>query len=134
MDDFDVRDVTGFDSLAETVGVPTGQPANWAGEWFEALQRMELDVTSAESLLQSLHDQVDEPPKDLPVLGGEWSRPALVGPVPAEFADRARSLLARQSRVAEDLARAMIESRQQLKGLKKFDRPEAHARFIDTAM
>lgn len=106
----------------------------WSGEWATALNRLEMDVESAEELLKALHEQVDEPPANLPVLTGDWMRQRPTSPLPVEFADRARTLLSRQVRVSEELARAMVESRTQVKALRKFDRPEATARFVDTAL
>jgi hypothetical protein len=131
MDAVEVHEVA---HASSTVLAGDGAGALWSGEWATALNRLEMDVESAEALLTALHQQVEEPPATLPLLAGDWARDRPTSPLPVEFADRARTLLSRQLRVSEELAHAMIESRTQIKALKKFDRPEAVARFVDTAM
>ncbi|MEZ0166750.1 hypothetical protein AB2L27_18490 [Kineococcus sp. LSe6-4] len=106
-------------------------PEHWATAWDAALAAVELDVESAERLIAQLHAGVDEAPEpaDRP-----WVAPALLGPIPLEFADRARHLLARQTEVSERLAEAMVTVRSQTRALGKLDRAERRPVFLDRAL
>jgi hypothetical protein len=113
----------------ETEGQPQVEQ-HWHTAWDAALQAVELDVEEAERLLVRMH--AGEEPEVAPL--GDWIAPALLGPMPVEFADRARALLRRQSDVTELLAEAMVSARSQTRGLSKFDAPERRPVFVDTAL
>jgi hypothetical protein len=104
---------------------------HWAAAWDAALSAVELDVESAERLIAQLHAGVDEAPEPE---DHAWVAPALLGPIPLEFADRARHLLARQTEVSERLAEAMVVARSQTRALSKFDRAERPPVYLDRAL
>ncbi|WP_432486127.1 hypothetical protein [Kineococcus esterisolvens] len=105
---------------------------HWRDAWRSALRAVELDVDAAEDLIDRLHHEDDDVPEQAPA--GDWIAPGLLGPVPAEFADRARALLRRQADVTERLAEAMVQIRSQRRGLAKLDRAERAPVFIDKAL
>ncbi|NAZ74706.1 hypothetical protein GTQ99_04615 [Kineococcus sp. T13] len=105
--------------------------AHWREAWTSALHAVEVDVAAAETLLDRLHAG-DEPPEQPPA--SEWIAPALLGHIPAEFADRARLLLQRQVEVSERLASAMVQARSQQRALTMLEPPERRPVFVDTAV
>ena len=117
-------------------GAPAAAPArtaqdHWREAWTSALSAVELDVDAAEELIHRLHRGEDAP--DTPVTG-EWVAPALLGPVPAEFADRARLLAQRQLDVSERLVAALTYTRAQRRVLQRLEQPAPPPVFIDTAL
>ena len=76
----------------------------WDDAWVEALTSLEMDVAEAESMLalDRVFDQVTRDP---------WTPPTNLGPLPAHLVDRARTLLARQLSVSQQLASAARNSR-----------------------
>ncbi|MCI2240627.1 hypothetical protein MO973_35120 [Paenibacillus sp. TRM 82003] len=105
---------------------------HWRDAWRSALRAVELDADAAEDLIERLHGEDDDVPEPEP--RGDWIAPSLLGPVPAEFADRARALLQRQLDVSERLAEAMVQARSQRRGLAKLDRAERPPVFFDKAI
>jgi len=97
--------------------------------WVSALAAAEVDVDAAEDLLRRLHAGEDvgalEP-------GPAW--PGGRGPIPVEFAERARLLLQRQLRVSEELTAALLHTRTELNALKKLDPAEQRPIFFDQAL
>lgn len=63
---------------------------SWGAAWESALDDLELTLEETEHLLRGGHPAQDTAPQQT------WTPPALPGPLPAELADRARELLARQ--------------------------------------
>lgn len=61
----------------------------WRTAWKSALDDLELTLEETEHLLRG------EQPATSPA-SGPWTPPVLPGPLPAEMAERARELLARQ--------------------------------------
>ena len=61
---------------------------SWRAAWESALDDLELTLEETEHLLQGEHHPVAE--------RATWTPPVMPGPLPAELADRARELLARQ--------------------------------------
>ncbi|GAB7189384.1 hypothetical protein NUM3379_00900 [Kineococcus sp. NUM-3379] len=110
------------------------ESAAWHVAWVAALDDLELDVAAAEDLLRALHAQEDLPESAVSDPDLEWRTPPLVGPVPSDLVGRARTLAAAQIRVAEELARAVVEARSHLRTLKKFEDPEAAPRFVDRSL
>ncbi|NAZ81468.1 hypothetical protein GTR02_06520 [Kineococcus sp. R8] len=125
---FDETDVAPPDHARAAPRPPVQDP--WRDMWSAALGRVELDVDAAETLLQRLHEEDLPAPLALP----SWSVPSLPGPMPVDFTDRARRLLARQVDVSERLAAAMVQARSQTNALRKFHRPEARPVFVDRAL
>jgi hypothetical protein len=115
---------------AET-GVGPAVEQHWAAAWNAALTAVELDVKFAEQLIEDLHHSDAEPPEPLQ---REWIAPPLLGPIPLEFADRARHLLQRQAEVSERLAEAMVFARSQRRALGKLDHAERPPVFVDRAL
>ena len=111
---------------------PETSAPHWQAAWDSALHAVELDVEEAERLIAAMHS-VPEDEHESPA-PRDWIAPALLGPVPVEFADRARALLRRQADVTERLAEAMVQARAQRRGLGKFDPAERPPVFVDTAL
>lgn len=103
---------------------------HWQAVWAGALDAVEVDVERAERLLEQWH-RGDAPAA--PAAAQDWVAPALLGPMPRQFEDRARLLLARQSEVAARLASAMVQARSQQRGLSKLNQAEHAPVFVDTA-
>lgn len=108
-----------------------GSP-EWVAAWSEALRTVEVDVLHAEELLRRLHRDPEYVP-EVPT-GDTWTSPDVAGPVPAQFAERARRLLARQEEVGAALEEAMHHVRYQTRALAKLDRAESRPVFLDTAV
>jgi DNA-binding transcriptional LysR family regulator len=84
---------------------PGTSAPHWQAAWDNALRAVELDVDDAERLIAAMHTGTEEEPVTL--APQDWIAPALLGPVPVEFAERARALLRRQMDVTERLAEAI---------------------------
>jgi len=108
--------------------VPAPAPS-FHDTWVAALTAAEVDVDAAEELLRRLHAGEDVDPV-LP--GPAW--PGGPGPVPVEFAERARLLLQRQLHVSEKLTAALLHTRTELNALKKLDPAEQRPIFFDQAL
>lgn len=120
---------TGASDAAEPQASSAG---HWRAAWDSALRAVELDVDDAERLILRMRAGDDDLP-ERPVLD-DWVVPALLGPLPNEFADRARRLLQRQSEVSERLVEAMVHARSHRRALGKFDQAERRPVFVDTAV
>ncbi|WP_432511042.1 hypothetical protein [Kineococcus sp. SYSU DK001] len=105
--------------------------AHWRIAWDSALRAVELDLEDAERLIERLHREEDVVAT---ASVGDWVAPSLSGPVPTEFADRARALLQRQSDVSQRLVEAMGHVRTQRRALTKLDAVESRPVFIDRAL
>lgn len=79
--------------------------------WERALDELEAFTYLAEAQLGTMQ----------PLQADPWSAPEL-GPLPADLAERARELLARQQRVLERLPSAMASIRQQRTVTERFAR------------
>ncbi|WP_432565493.1 hypothetical protein [Kineococcus sp. SYSU DK003] len=101
-------------------------------EWSRALSSVELDVRVAEQLLERLHSA--EPPVEDDIRFTHWTDPGLIGPIPTQFAERARALLARQLDVSERLAEAVVHARAERRALAKLDPAERRPVFVDKAL
>ncbi|WP_298461660.1 hypothetical protein [uncultured Cellulomonas sp.] len=111
---------------AVLAGSPTAAPG-WDAAWSDALAELELSVDEAEALIRAGHTQ------PLRLLGA-WQPPSGLGMLPAPLVDRARALLARQVRVAQQLAEAAAHSRRQLRAVEGM-RADAESTpvYLDTA-
>lgn len=103
---------------------------DWRNAWTAALDEMELDVAAAEAMLAADHRHAEHPPSDL------WNAPTDLGALPPELRPRADTILARQLRAAEDVARRMVATRQQMAMNARMETGEAVKRpvYLDCAM
>jgi hypothetical protein len=92
----------------------TSLTASFRDQWVAELERLEADVTLAESMLRA---------NEAPVLPA-WQRPVVRGPLPHELEDRARLVLERQLAVAHRLTQRLTST-----GKER----ALHQRFRDTA-
>ena len=88
----------------------TGRPADFDAAWVEALAHLELDVATAEAMLDNDH---------LPSVSDvarltTWQPPTGLGPLPDALLDRARALADRQREAAEAITRTMVANRRHL--------------------
>ncbi|PRY18244.1 hypothetical protein [Kineococcus rhizosphaerae] len=104
---------------------------SWDGSWDAALRAVELDVDQAELLIARMHDGHEVSPAPP---AADWVAPALLEPLPVEFAERARALLRRQQDVSRRLAEAMVSARVQTRALGRFEESERPPVFVDRAL
>ena len=110
---------------AVVVGEPALAPG-WDQAWADALAELELSVDEAEALLHAGHAAARP--------ATVWQPPSGLGQLPAPLVDRARALLGRQVRVAQQLAEAAAHSRRQLRAVEGMRRDtESGPVYIDTA-
>ncbi len=96
--------------------------------WETALDRLELEVILAERILA---DPTRGPRPD----HEPWDEPQLEGPIPADLADRAMSIRARQLKVEARLVTALGAARRQHQFADRVDRATGrrtgHAVYVD---
>ena len=102
----------------------------WRSAWVAALDEMELDVAAAEAMLADDHRYAEHPPASL------WKAPTDLGALPLELRPRADEILTRQLRAAEEIARRMVATRQQMMMNARIETGEAAKRpvYLDCAM
>jgi hypothetical protein len=95
-----------------------------------ALDEMELDVAAAEAMLADDHRYAEHAPANL------WQAPTDLGTLPLELRPRADEILTRQLRAAEEIARRMIATRQQMAMNARIETGEAVKRpvYLDCAL
>lgn len=123
--------------LLDSSSVPPVEPAPspeqvWHDAWSAALREVELDVDAAEALIAAMHSGSEDEPA--PAATNDFVDPSVLGPMPREFADRARVLLQRQLDVGQRLSEAMWQSRTQRRGLNKLSDAERRPVFLDQAL
>lgn len=96
-----------------TLTATDGRTAGFDAAWVEALTNLEMDVATAEAMLDSDHLPSVE---DVARLAA-WQPPVDLGPLPASLLDRAQALATRQRAAAEAITRAMIANRRHLAAL-----------------
>ncbi len=98
--------------------------------WVAALDALELDVESAETLLAD-----DQRMRDRP-LSDPWHPPADIGPLPLDLRPRADAILSRQIAVGQAIAQAMVTNRKQATLLSKIKNGPDNRRpaYVDCAM
>ena len=99
--------------------VTESRPSGFDAAWVQALTDLEMDVATAEAMLDSDH---------LPSVAqvaqmAAWQPPADLGPLPAPLLERAQVLADRQRSVAEAITRAMINNRRHLAALDEIHAP-----------
>jgi hypothetical protein len=102
----------------------------WRGAWTAALDELELDVAQIETMLADERRHTETPPADL------WRPPTELGALPLELKPRADEILTRQLRAAEEIARRLTASRQQIAVTSRIETGEAVKRplYVDYAM
>lgn len=102
--------------------------ADFDAAWVEALTSLEMDVATAEAMLDSDHmPSVEEVARM-----AAWQPPTGLGPLPASLLDRARALADRQRAAAEAITRAMIANRRHLTALNEMSaRPPSQPVYLD---
>jgi hypothetical protein len=112
---------------------PTATDQGWSRAWADALTTLEIDVAACERLLHAAHAGTNLADADGTL--GSWVPPTDIGPLPETMAERARVVLARQLEVAEVLALAASQSRQQLAFADRVQTGRSPTRpvFVDAA-
>ena len=93
--------------------VADDRAAGFDAAWVEALTTLEMDVATAEAMLDNDH----LPSVEAVARMTAWQPPTGLGPLPASLLDRAQALADRQRSVAEAITRAMISNRRHLAAL-----------------
>ncbi|WP_189078490.1 hypothetical protein [Mangrovihabitans endophyticus] len=103
---------------------------DWRDAWTLALDALEMDVAATEAMLADQHRLAEVPPSD------PWRPPTEIGALPLELRPRADEILTRQLRAAEEIARRLVASRQQLAMNARIETGEAVKRpvYLDCAM
>ncbi|GAB2610968.1 hypothetical protein Aab01nite_25380 [Paractinoplanes abujensis] len=103
---------------------------NWGHAWSDALDELELDVATIEAMLADEHRHAETPPASL------WKAPTELGALPLELKPRADEILTRQLKAAEEIARRMTATRQQMTMTTRIETGEAVKRpvYVDRAM
>jgi hypothetical protein len=117
--------------MTEDSGAAAGG-TDWVRAWGDALRDVEVDVEQAENLLRQLHEEPDSLPEL--TFEADWTSPSLDGPVPEQFAERARRLLQRQIQVSSELGHAIVYARSQSRAINKLEQAETRPVFLDTAV
>lgn len=89
-----------------------------------------MDVATVEAMLADERRHAETPPADL------WKPPTELGALPLELKPRADEILTRQLKAAEEIARRMTATRQQMTMTTRIETGEAVKRpvYVDRAM
>jgi hypothetical protein len=103
---------------------------DWRQAWIGALDELELDVAVTEAALTDQHRMAETPAAD------PWQAPQDLGALPLELKPRADEILTRQLSAAEELARRLTSTRQQLAVTARIETGESVKRplYLDCAM
>ena len=103
---------------------------DWRSAWTSALDALELDVAATEAMLADQHLHDEHPPAD------PWRPPPELGALPLDLRPRADEILTRQLAVAEELARRLVNTRQQTAMMAKIETgdPVSRPAYLDCAM
>ncbi len=103
---------------------------DWRTAWTTALDALELDVATAEAMLDEEHRAAETAPAD------PWQPPAGMGPLPLDLRPRADAILARQLAAAEAIAHRLAANRQQAAMVSKIETGERVSRpaYLDCAI
>jgi hypothetical protein len=97
--------------------------------WVAALDDLEVDVAAAERLVAEVRTG-----HELPVIE-PWTAPAGLGPIPDDLRRRADDILARQLRVATDIAAGIGATRRHAAVAARLDNRDAtRPAYLDCAM
>jgi hypothetical protein len=119
---------------------PVGSPTDssladpWRDAWAAALDALELDLDRADALLARDHALRDAATDDV-LRSVTWTPPQDLPPLPAELAERALTVLHRQTTAAAALALAMTANRRQALVAARMSAEEAaRPAFLDRAV
>ncbi len=103
---------------------------DWRVAWTAALDELALDVAAAEAMLSDGHRHAEHAPANL------WKAPTDLGALPLELRPRADEILTRQLRAAEEIAKRLVATRQQMAMNARIETGEAVKRpvYLDCAM
>jgi hypothetical protein len=103
---------------------------DWRDAWTAALDELEMDVDATEAMLADSRRMAETPPSDL------WQAPQDLGALPLELKPRADEILTRQIAVAQEIARRMTSTQQQLAVTARIETGERVKRpiYLDCAM
>ncbi|GAA2550182.1 hypothetical protein GCM10010435_20170 [Winogradskya consettensis] len=102
----------------------------WRSAWTAALDELELDVVTIETMLADERRLAELPESNL------WQPPTELGALPLELRPRADEILTRQLAAAEEIARRLTSTRVQQVMTSRIETGEATKRpvFLDCAM
>jgi hypothetical protein len=89
--------------------------SDWRAAWTAALDELEADVTRVEGLLRDDHRLRDLPP------AAPWAPPEGLGALPLDLRPRADAILARQIAAAQEITRALVETRRQAEAIARME-------------
>jgi hypothetical protein len=92
--------------LPDSTRTPPANP-RWYAAWIAALDALELDLDSADALLEDVRRG-----RELPI-ADPWAPPPGLGPLPLDLLPRADAILNRQLTVAAALAAGISHNRRQ---------------------
>ncbi len=102
--------------------------ADFDAAWVDALTNLEMDVATAEAMLDNDHLPSVEAVAQL----AAWRPPTGLGPLPASLQDRAQTLANRQQSAAEAITRAMVANRRHLAALNQIrETPPSRPVYLD---
>jgi hypothetical protein len=103
---------------------------DWRSAWTAALDELELDVAAAEAMLADGHRHAEHAPATL------WKAPTDLGALPLELRPRADEILTRQLAAAEEIARRLVATKQQMMMTSRIETGEATKRpvYLDCAL
>lgn len=113
------------------MNTPHGTEEDWRSAWTQALDRLELDVATVETMLSDAHRLDDAPVPD------PWSPPEGLGPLPLDLRPRADGILKRQTAAAQLLAQRLVGTRRQVAAVAKVetrDSVPSRPAYLDCAM
>ncbi|HEV7823449.1 MAG TPA: hypothetical protein VGP02_00925 [Mycobacteriales bacterium] len=121
--------------MTSPAAVATGAAETWGSAWTAALDALELEVGRVEALLVDDHAQRDAGWAALATSHLQWTAPIQLPPLPAELAERALTVLHRQTAAAAALALAMTSNRRQSRMVARMSTDEAaRPAYIDHAV
>jgi hypothetical protein len=103
---------------------------DWRDAWTAALDELEMDVDATEAMLADSRRMAETPASDL------WRPPQDLGALPLELKPRADEILTRQLAVAQEIARRLTSTRQQMAATARIETGERVKRplYLDCAM
>jgi hypothetical protein len=120
--------------MSPVIAGPVAAAPAWSAAWADALAELEMSVDEAEGLLRAAHRPGGVDPVAAIAAYGTWTPPSNLGMLPAPLVERAKALLDRQLRVAQQLAEAASHSRRQLRAVEGMRATaESSPVYLDTA-
>jgi hypothetical protein len=116
-------------TVSPAATLPYANP-DWHAAWVAALDELELDLDTAQALLEEVRRGRETPAVD------PWSPPPGLGPLPLDLAPRADAILTRQLHMAAELAAGISHNRRQATVASRLEHGRGAARpaYLDCAM